>query len=187
MPSVQNWVPIGQSRDVWISVHVQVVQEVNMSGRPNRMRCCGLGLTVLIAVTLFSVCTPARAYAQGNEGGKVETRVFNDPIGLANYQVVSDRSWYGGRVSFSINASTNIRYFDGNSVGIEVQASCPTPGSFTVSLYRGNALISTASLKRNGFSRAEWRNVGPGSYRFVFRKSPDGSTVACSNVAMFSW
>lgn len=42
-------------------------------------------------------------------------------------------------------------------------------------------------MKRNGFSHAEWTNVGSGNYYFRFVKSHDGIYVVSNDVAMFSW
>lgn len=100
---------------------------------------------------------------------------------------VEERSWYGSKFSFSTFYETSSHRFDGNSVGIEVTSSCPVSGNYYVQLYRGGSYIGRASLKRKGFSRAEWSNVGPGYYKFRFSKSNDGAIVSCSNVAMFSW
>lgn len=142
-------------------------------------------LTMSMMVFLVLFTSPCASYAQ--ESATVqEAQVFSIPVEYSQYELV-DRSWYGEEIAFSVTARTALRYFDGSSVGIEVFASCPVAGSFTVQLYRGNTYVGIAYLNRNGFSRAEWTNIGSGSYRFVFSKSLDGSTVTCSDVAMFSW
>lgn len=100
-------------------------------------------------------------------------------------------SWYGETLRLTDTHSFQRLYFDGASVGIEMTASCPVDGSFTVSLYRhvsGTAqLVGSASFKRNGFTKATWEGVGPGFYQFVCQKPADRQVVTSSDVAMYSW
>lgn len=70
-------------------------------------------------------------------------------------------------------------------------ASCPSSGTFIVSLYRvvngRGTLVGSASFKRKGFTKATWEGVGSGTYRFVCKKPADGKLVTSSDVAMYSW
>lgn len=103
----------------------------------------------------------------------------------------SPLSWYGDDLSLYTTHSFPELYFDGNNVGIEMTASCPSSGTFIVSLYRvvngRGTLVGSASFKRKGFTKATWEGVGSGTYRFVCKKPADGKLVTSSDVAMYSW
>lgn len=102
----------------------------------------------------------------------------------------ASRAWYGRKLTLSRNQTFGPQTFDGNNVGIEMTASCPKSGSFTVTLYKMNPTkqrIGSATFKRNGFTKAVWENVGSGRYLFECAKSPDGATVTSNDVAIYSW
>lgn len=102
--------------------------------------------------------------------------------------LVHPRSWQGISFSFGTVYSTSSFYFDGANVGIEMYASCPVDGTFTVELYRNNyEFVGSAEFKRNGFTKAVWENVGAGTYKFKFRKTADGTSVSSSDASMYSW
>lgn len=96
------------------------------------------------------------------------------------------RSWYGDSLALETRFQLGPHYFSGNNIGIEMTASCPNGGTFSVALYRGSSYIGAATFNRNGFNRATWENVGSGSYKFVFTKSGSG-IITSNDVAMFSW
>lgn len=105
-------------------------------------------------------------------------------------------SWYGSELQFVTELAGTPRWYDGNSIGIEMTCSAITEGQldthFSVELWRGEntsngTYIGSAALWRNGFSRAEWTNVGSGQYFFRFVKANDGIWVTSNDVAMFSW
>ncbi len=103
---------------------------------------------------------------------------------------IASRSWFGGVLSLGSSQRFGPCTFDGNNVGIEMTASCPRNGTFTVTLYRINPIkqrIGSATFKRNGFTKAVWENVGSGRYQFECTKSPDGATVTSNDVAIYSW
>lgn len=148
-----------------------------------------LVIIVAMAVTLI----PAQ-YVQAAEscGGPCASSA-NQSLGATSSNSVN-RSWYGQTLSLLSRQETGASYYDGNNVGIELDASCPVDGFFDVALYRVDArnsrvtsFIGSASFKRNGFTKATWQNVGPGNYKFVFSKSNDGAVVTSSNVATYSW
>lgn len=105
----------------------------------------------------------------------------------AETPITEARSWYGTSFSFSHWYTIQSNSFDGNNVGIEMNCSSKGSGYFTVYLYRGGSVIGSAQFKLNGFTKAVWTNVGPGSYSFRLYKKADGASVKCSNVAMYSW
>lgn len=143
--------------------------------------------TLVVAVLLVTSPRCAHAADLYSANNQIAVEVYTEPEDAPPRTTTSDRSWYGESASFSLSHMMDEHYYDGSSVGIEVTASCPVDGSFTVSLYRSGVLIASASLNRNRFSRAEWLNVGPGRYSFRFSKSNDGATVRCSDIALFSW
>lgn len=97
------------------------------------------------------------------------------------------RSWYSSSFLLNEQYTTNTYYYDGNSIGIELNATSTIVGSsFLVTLYQGSRSRGSTTLRANGFVRAEWNGVGPGSYKFVFRNI-SGQVISCANVAMFSW
>lgn len=67
-------------------------------------------LVGIVAMTALGVCTPTFAYAQGNLDKEVGVRVFSDSAESQAVDAMVDRSWYGDRITFSINATTSIRY-----------------------------------------------------------------------------
>lgn len=88
------------------------------------------------------------------------------------------------------------RYYSGNTVGISMTASSSGSGSacdnyFSVELHRShwpfNDYVGSAGFKRDGYSSAEWNNVGPGDYYFVFVKCNDAKTITSNNVKMYSY
>lgn len=145
-----------------------------------------LAWVVGLMIAATSSITPRKAFASETLYEAMDANVYSTPRDARSTPTLN-RSWYGDEIVFSISAVTPLRYFDGSNVGIEVRAECPLGGTFSVGLYRNSNLIGIASLNRNGFSRAEWTGVGPGSYYFIFSKTSDGAKVTCSNVAMFSW
>lgn len=145
-----------------------------------------LAWVAVLMIAATSSIAPRKAFASETLYEVMAADVYSTPRDASSTQTLH-RSWYGDELVFSISAATPLRYFDGSNVGIEVRAECPLGGTFSVGLYRNSNLIGIASLNRNGFSRAEWTGVGPGSYYFVFSKAADGAKITCSNVAMFSW
>lgn len=100
-------------------------------------------------------------------------------------QVVIDKA----RLSMVIGLNTEIasRYYSGKSVGIETNATSSAAGEFTVKLYKGNSYVGSSTLKCNGVSRAEWSNIGPGTFRFILSKPPGSPSIICSSVRTYSW
>lgn len=139
----------------------------------------------LLGFLLALPCNPTTSYASELEQFPIEAEVSYEPATEAFF--AQARSWYGTSFSFTAKHYSSTHYFDGNNVGIEMNCSAPRSGSFSVHLYRGGSLVGTAQLNRNGFAKADWTNVGPGNYTFHFIKANDGTTVSCSNVAMYSW
>lgn len=106
--------------------------------------------------------------------------------------MATPRSWFGSTLSFASSYTLPAHVYDGNNVGIEMTASCPVGGTFTVSLYRKSTtgslgFLGEATFKRNGFTKATWEDVGPGTYVFSCSKSSDGAIVSSDDVAMYSW
>ncbi len=145
---------------------------------------------VMILFIMLTLClVPSLAKADEVGTSPVEVNVYSSPYEAPQPPLA--RSWYGESLYLSKQSKSGSYYFDGNNIGIEMTASCSTGGSFTASLYRMNganlSFIGSATFKRNGFTKATWSNVGSGTYRFVFTKTSDGSTVTSSDVAMYSW
>ncbi len=146
---------------------------------------------LLAVASLFalSMCfIPRAALARGAVSADVVATVSYDG---ASTGAPSSRSWYGDTLNLLNTQCFHDRYFDGNNVGIEMTASCPIDGTFTVSLLRVTngraAFVGSASFKRNGFTKATWEGVGSGTYRFVCKKPSDGKRVTSSDVAIYSW
>ena len=141
------------------------------------------------AIALGLCLAPRPVLASELIGGGVEPIVSYSC--QADAGMPSPLSWYGDDLSLSGTYSFQDRYFDSNNVGIEMTASCPSSGTFTVSLYRvvngRGTLVGSASFKRRGFTKATWEGVGSGTYRFVCKKPADGKVVTSSDVAMYSW
>lgn len=139
-----------------------------------------------VAALISCLCMPKAAFAQAIGSPGIVTRVSHAPQSSISLQA---RSWYGTRFSFASTYSTGSYSFDGNSVGIEMNCSATGGGVFSVSLVNASTghIVGSATFQRNGFNKADWTNVGPGRYRFMFSKAADGVVVSCSNVAMFSW
>ncbi len=148
-------------------------------------------VTLLFGVILFSlglISVPHVALANVVDSTGVAANVS---YSRTNPVVPISRSWYGDSLNLLSTQTFQDRYFDGRNVGIEMTASCPIDGSFTVSLFRisnGRAsLVGSASFKRNGFTKATWENVGSGTYRFLCKKTLDGKRVTSTDVAIYSW
>lgn len=124
---------------------------------------------------------PAGAFAQ----------VANEVTPLITYEpslpAPSDRSWYGDSFQFQTSYITRENYYDGNNVGIELDATASATVPFQITLLKGGGVVSTARLNTGGFVRAEWPGVGSGMYSFRFTSSGQRLTISCRNVAMFSW
>lgn len=117
---------------------------------------------------------------------------YGDAEGSTPINMLGLYSWYGGTLSFATEATGATRYYDGNSVGIEMTTVSQTVGAtdthFSVELHRGDGTyVGSAALARNGRTRAVWTNVNSGYYYFKFVKASDGIWVTSSDVAMFSW
>lgn len=148
-----------------------------------------LVLAGAVAIALGLCLAPRPALASELIGGGVEPIVSYSR--QADAGMPSPLSWFGDDLSlYTIHYFPEL-YFDGNNVGIEMTASCPSSGTFTVSLYRvvngRGTLVSSASFKRKGFTKATWEGVGSGTYQFVCKKPADGKVVTSSDVAMYSW
>ena len=136
-----------------------------------------IGLTVLGVLA-----HPQRALAQAME----------EVVPTVSYEMSSEisaeRSWYASSFQFESIFETGNYYFDGNNIGIELNATVSSASgvSFVVTLYQGSRSRGSATLNASGFVRAEWTGVGPGSYSFRFT-STSGKMIVCTNVAMFSW
>lgn len=138
---------------------------------------------ILMAVSVFGLC-PQQAAAQASipmTAHIYETPMTKRPDNLVETLRIN--------TSFALLTSKSLtaEHFSGQNMGVELTAQSPSSGTFTVKLYRGTSYIGSATLKRNGYSRAEWTNVGPGVYRFVFSKTNDGKVVTCTGVRTFSW
>ena len=138
-----------------------------------------------LAVSVICLATPQTASATTVPESMVFATVSHDegPIRSRSFA----RSWFGDSLSLVSRQTSSSRYFDGNNVGIELTASCPVDGTFTVSLLRSGSLIGSATFKRNGFTKATWEGIGPGHYQFTFSKANDGARVTSNDVAMYSW
>lgn len=139
-------------------------------------------LTSIGLMTLGALAHPQRALAQA--GGEVTPTVSYD----VSPAISVERSWYSSSFQFESFFETGTYYFDGNNMGIELNAttSSASGASFVVTLYQGSRSRGSATLNASGFVRAEWTGVGPGSYSFRFT-STSGKMIYCANVAMFSW
>lgn len=142
----------------------------------------------LITCCLLMGCPrPALAHESSVISGDV---VVSYERGVSLAGDLDARSWYGRKLSLASRQVIGPNSFDGNSVGIEMTASCPKNGTFTVTLYRMNPSkqrIGSATFKRNGFTKAVWEGVGSGNYLFECTKSPDGAMVTSKDVAVYSW
>lgn len=143
-------------------------------------------LLVVSACVHIQLANPHQALASSVQDNG-EARSFFIEQSSSSAPSSLNRSWYGTSASFSSAISLSSHYHDGNNVGIEVTSSCKVNGSFSAQLFREGTFIASATLKRNGFSKAEWLNVGPGIYNLRFGKANDGTTVHCSDIAFFSW
>lgn len=156
------------------------------------MKACKVSLQVsAVAVFLFLGMCFAPHVALASEAADLVIEPNVSYSQLVETRIVLPRSWYGDSLRLLNTQYLQERYFDGNNVGIEMTASSPSDGTFSVSLYRiegeGSSFISSATFKRNGFTKATWEGVGPGTYRFVCKKAADGKLVTSSDVAMYSW
>lgn len=141
---------------------------------------------VLLAMMLLLSFAPIDVLAAELPEAEVEISHFATAA-TTSYE----RSWYGASLALSRTSYTPTHYYDGNNVGIEMSCSSEKEGSFTVTLWRsvtGNSeRVGTAMFDRNGFTKATWSNVGPGSYYFIFTKASDGALVYCRDIGMYSW
>lgn len=141
-----------------------------------------------VLLTAYCAALPLPASADDYLGDEVVPNVVHF-VDKSNSGPFSMRSWYGASLRLTTIQRFGPYYFDGNNVGIEMTASCPTNGNFFVSLERASTggNVGTATFRRNGFTKATWTNVGSGDYIFTCSKNKDGSAVASSDVAMYSW
>lgn len=130
------------------------------------------------------ILSPQQAVAQ--VGVPMAAHVYEAPI-EEGPSTLADAPRIDTAFALLTSKSLNAEHFSGQNMGVELTAQSPSSGTFTVKLYRGASYIGSATLKRNGCSRAEWTNVGPGIYRFVFSKPNDGKVVTCTGVRTFSW
>lgn len=168
-------------------------KEVSSVNEASHRRSLILDSTLVIIVSMVAMLIPTQYVQAAESYGELYASPANLHHGVASFNSVN-RSWYGQTLSLLSRQETGTSYYDGNNVGIELDASCPVDGFFDVALYRVDArnsrvtsFIGSASFKRNGFTKATWQNVGPGNYKFVFSKSNDGAVVTSSNVATYSW
>ena len=137
---------------------------------------------------LFAVAAPA--HAEGFGGRDVARGSIDEADSL---RIDSNlRSLHGFTLKLSFRQATPSWYFDGNNLAVEMTCAAPTGGSFSVTLYRissssAEEIVGSADLRYQGFSKATWTNVGPGTYFFEFEKKADGITVFSSDVAAYSW
>ena len=117
------------------------------------------------------------------------------------FATVAEASWYGyTSATFSNSVKGAERYYDGNNVGLNWGASThnsnpnhvSNSNGFNVALERKNALgiwtrVGSVNKPRSGAGGATWTNVGPGTYRFYFWKSNDGTKQYVEDIEMFSW
>lgn len=147
---------------------------------------------LVVAVIFFmsgSLLMPKIAYA--NELDGMQSRVTVSYDHSDSDFSITPLAWYGSTLNMLTSYTFPQKSFDGNSIGIEMNAHCQVDGTFTVTLYQiiGDASyrIGSATFKRNGFTKATWENVGSGTYQFVCHKSADKAYVISSDVAMYSW
>lgn len=88
---------------------------------------------------------------------------------------------------FSRTHKTSAYRLTGKNVGIDIRCAGPKNGSMSITLYRNNVAIGTDTVKRNGFVRARWQNVGSGSYRFELRNGNDGQWITISSLKVYNW
>lgn len=102
---------------------------------------------------------------------------------------------YYSTLSFNQTSLTGAtRYYSGRNISIEMDAyttgSNPCDNYFSVELHRADFPFSTqigsAGFKRNGYSKATWKNMEPGNYFFRFVKCADNVTIKSNNVRMWS-
>lgn len=152
-----------------------------MAARRVVMLLCGIALS-------FFMVVPAHAEEMNNED--ISQVSHDDAVVLQDE--ISSRSWHGYTLVLSLNTRTPEWDFDGNNIGVEMTCTASRNDSFTVTLYRigsndAKERVGSADLRYQGFSKATWTNVGPGTYFFEFEKKADGITVFSSDVAAYSW
>lgn len=116
------------------------------------------------------------------------------------FATVAQASWYGyTSATFSNSVAGSARSYDGNNVGLNWGASThnsspnhvSNSNGFFVALERKSLLgwtrVGSVNKPRAGADGATWTNVGPGTYRFYFWKSNDGTTQYVEDIEMFSW
>ncbi len=151
---------------------------------------CVLLLAIGLILSVFTSDTahalePTATTTRGDAKNPVQVIVYSDPTD--EFPFPSSSLGMGHCFSFSTRYRLGTRYFNGWNVGIELAASCRKGQLFTIKLYRNGSFVGSALVRRNGFSRVIWTNVGSGYYSCLFIKSYDGAAVSCSNVALFSW
>lgn len=163
---------------------------------PNNRANCGMMrilvqcLSAISLVALLILLSPSTTWASEFSPKDSGIYITHEKIEIPG---ISMMSWFGEKLRLASTQTLKARTFDGNNVGIEMTAKCPKDGTFSVTLYRkmsgSNRLryVGTATFKRNGFTKAVWENVGSGIYQFVCTKSPDGTVVTSSDVAIYSW
>lgn len=100
--------------------------------------------------------------------------------------LIDGRSWYGGSCAFTRTWVSAERYFDGSSVGIEMNVQSSKTGAFDIQLYKNGCLVGSKQVTKNGSVRVTWENVGSGKFFFRFVNGT-GEQITCSDIAMFSW
>lgn len=134
---------------------------------------CAIGGAVL-ALSLAASPLPSLA---------TEVRVPDEGTSATS---ADERAWYGTSCAFTGIWTSPKHYYDGASVGVEMNASCSKTTSFIVRLFRNNSFIGSKTVTANGFARATWEDIGAGNCYFQFVNT-SGSRITCSNIAMFSW
>lgn len=172
--------------------HFHIVQFVTAGGRDWGLAMGATARSMRVsmllaglAVSTIYLAIPQTVSATTSAGSTVAATISHDERSI--WSRAFARSWFGGSLSLVSHQTLSSRYFDGNNVGIEMTASCPVDGMFSVSLLRSGSLVGSATFKRNGFTKATWEGVGPGYYQFSFSKANDGAWVTSGDVAMYSW
>lgn len=147
-------------------------------------------VVVLLCGVVLSFAPAASVRAEEMNNEVIMQITHNNAADLQDE--VSLRSWHGYRLNLSLSARTPNWVFDGNNIAIEMTCTASRNDSFTTTLYRigssgAKERVGSADLKYQGFSKATWTNVGPGTYFFEFEKKADGITVFSSDAAAYSW
>ncbi len=100
-------------------------------------------------------------------------------------------SSYKTTVKFKNPYSGVCRSYDGNNIRYSAtmkSSKANDSGTYVVVLERGSGVwafeVGRKTLKRVGYGKAEWSNVGKGEYRVSFEKSNDGVILSSNNVCI---